>query len=159
MEDGRTRISHNRGAIMRTAISWIASDALLQDGSGIILRFLRRHQRRRAVRLFSRNSSSVTQDHPMQTRTRRSTASFRHPFLLAGLDDALPAGEYDVDEDEQVVEGLSWIAWHRVATFIHLPARRQGARSRQMVGIDHADLEAALELDRQRGEDFENETQ
>lgn len=94
----------------------------------------------------------------MQTRTRRSTASFRHPFFLAGLDDAQPAGEYDIDEDEQVVEGVSWIAWHRVATFIHLPAIRAGARSRQMVGIDHADLEAALELDRQRGEDSENDT-
>lgn len=95
----------------------------------------------------------------MQTRTRRSTASFRHPFFLAGLAEALPPGEYDIDEDEQVIEGLSWIAWHRVATFIHLPSSREGARTRQMVGIDHADLEAALELDRQRGGDSEHDTQ
>jgi hypothetical protein len=94
----------------------------------------------------------------MQTRTRRSTASFRHPFFLAGLADALPAGDYDIDEDEQVVEGLSWIAWHRVATFIYLPASGQGARSRQMVGIDHADLEAALERDRTRSQSCKDDT-
>jgi len=95
----------------------------------------------------------------MQTRTRRSTASFRHPFLLAGLSDPQPPGDYDVDEDEQVVEGLSWIAWHRVATFIHLPAGNEGARSRQMVEIDHADLEIALDLDRKRGTGSDNDTQ
>ena len=92
----------------------------------------------------------------MQTRTRRTTASFSHPFSLAGFADAQPAGDYDIDEDEEVIEGLSWIAWHRVATFIHLPAGREGARSRQMVGIDHADLEAALELDRRRSHGSDN---
>lgn len=87
----------------------------------------------------------------MQSRTRRSTAQFRHPFSLTGLDAALPPGEYDIDEDEEIVEGLSWIAWHRVATFIHLPAKTDGVLSRQMVGIDHAELEAALYLDKQDG--------
>lgn len=85
----------------------------------------------------------------MQTRTRRSTACFLNPFTLTGLDRVQPAGEYDIDEDEQSVEGMSWIAWQRVATIIHLPARREGARSQQMVEIDHAELEAALEQDRQ----------
>jgi hypothetical protein len=144
--------------MIREAIPEIANDVLLQDGSGIFLRFLRWHQRRRAVHLFPRNGSSATQDHPMQTRTRRSTASFRHPFFLAGLSDAQPAGEYDVDEDEQVVEGLSWIAWHRVATFIYLPATHDGARNRQMVKIDYADLETALELDSKRGNGSDNDT-
>jgi hypothetical protein len=91
------------------------------------------------------------QDNSMQTRTRQSTARFRHPFSLAGLDGTQPAGDYDIDEDEQSIEGMSWIAWHRVATFIHLPARQVRALSRQVLQIDHAILEAALDLDRQRG--------
>jgi hypothetical protein len=95
----------------------------------------------------------------MQTRTRHSTASFLHSFKLTGFDRAQPAGIYDIDEDEQSVEGMSWIAWHRVATFIHLPARREGAHSRQMVAIDRAELEAALELDRQHSIGFGNDTQ
>ncbi|MFZ2102349.1 MAG: hypothetical protein WAU86_17465 [Oricola sp.] len=94
----------------------------------------------------------------MQTRTLRTTACFRHPFSLTGLDDNQPAGEYDIDEDEQIVEGLSWIAWRRVATFIHLPARREGAGSRQMVGIDRAELDAALELDGQHRANSGNTT-
>lgn len=85
----------------------------------------------------------------MQARTRHSIVRFLNPFTLTGLDRMQPAGEYDIDEDEQSVEGMSWIAWHRVATTIHLPARQEGVRSRQMVKIDHAELEAALEQDRQ----------
>lgn len=85
----------------------------------------------------------------MQTRTRHSTARFLHSFELTGLGRAQPAGEYDIDEDEQSIEGMTWIAWERVATIIHLPAKREGARSQQMVEIDHDELEAALELDRE----------
>ena len=83
----------------------------------------------------------------MQSRTRRLTACFRHPFSLTGIQDAQPAGEYDVFIDEQIVEGVSWIVWRRTNTFINLPARREGVQAVQMVGIDHAELEAALELD------------
>lgn len=95
----------------------------------------------------------------MQTRTRQSTARFLHPFRLAGLDGAQPAGEYEIDEDEQSVEGISWVAWHRVATFIHLPAKQVSARSRQIIRIEHADLEAALNLDGQRHNRSPEETQ
>lgn len=82
----------------------------------------------------------------MQTRTRHSTARFLHSFEFTGIDRARPAGENEIDDDEQCIEG---IAWRRVATFMHLPAEHDGTRSRQMLKIDHAELKAALELDRQ----------
>jgi hypothetical protein len=91
----------------------------------------------------------------MQTRTRHSTVRFCHPFSLAGLPDALPAGEYDIAEDDQVVEGLSWTAWHRVATYIHLPAKHINARARQMMAVDQSDLDGALERDRKRSQESE----
>ena len=94
----------------------------------------------------------------MQTRTRRTTASFSHPFSLVGLADVHPAGDYDIVEDEEAVQGPSWTAWRRIATFIHLPAQGERAVTRQMVAINHADLEAALELDRKRSLETENVT-
>ena len=58
----------------------------------------------------------------MTTRTKRSIAHFAAPFRLHGLD-VQPAGDYDIDEDKEMIEGLSWLAYQRVATFIHIPAR------------------------------------
>lgn len=80
-------------------------------------------------------------------RTTRSIVRFSSPFLLHGFDGPQPAGEYYVDQDDELIEGISWLAYRRVATFIHLPAIRTGTMTRQIVQIDPADLEAALEKD------------
>lgn len=44
---------------------------------------------------------------------------------------------------------MSWLAWPRVATFIHLPARTVKSSTSQLVAIDYAELETALRLDRE----------
>ncbi|MEK1888590.1 MAG: hypothetical protein AAAB35_13690 [Phyllobacterium sp.] len=85
----------------------------------------------------------------MTARTRRSIAHFAAPFTLRGLDGIQPAGDYDIDEDEEVIEGLSWLAYQRVATFIHVPARRSGGRRMQLVAIDYTELEMALKKDQE----------
>ncbi|MEP9374959.1 hypothetical protein [Mesorhizobium sp. KR1-2] len=82
-------------------------------------------------------------------RTTRTTVRFSSPFLLYGFDAPQPAGEYIVDQDDELIEGISWVAYRRVATFIHLPAIRAGTMTRQIIQIDPADLEAALEKDRE----------
>jgi hypothetical protein len=86
----------------------------------------------------------------MHTRTRHSIVSFHYPFSLSGVDGVQPAGEYSIAEDDEIIEGLSWIAWQRTAAFIYLPLPKHGSSSQQMVPIDYAELNAALELDRER---------
>lgn len=87
----------------------------------------------------------------MSGRTTHSIAHFAVPFALGGVDGTLPAGDYDIDHDEELVDGLSWLAWRRVATFIHLPARSPATpTSSQLVAIDHAELEEALRQDREK---------
>ena len=62
----------------------------------------------------------------------------------------MPAGDYDIDHDEELIEGMSHIAWRRVATFIHLPARAvKNPPTRQLVAIDYLELETALKRDRE----------
>jgi hypothetical protein len=54
-------------------------------------------------------------------RTTRESITFDHPFSLAAVDKLQPAGTYAVDIDEELIEGLSFLAYRRVATN-HLPA-------------------------------------
>ncbi|SDP31429.1 hypothetical protein SAMN05428967_1576 [Phyllobacterium sp. YR620] len=79
----------------------------------------------------------------MNPRTKRLIAHFLEPFALRGLDGVQPPGEYDVDVDEEMIEGLSRLAYQRVATFIHVPARGMKAHRTQLVAIDYDELEMA----------------
>jgi hypothetical protein len=80
----------------------------------------------------------------MITRTSRTTVVFRHPFRLAGVDRVLSPGNYPVVTDEELIEGLSFPVYRRVATMILAPS---GASSLEMVTIDPFDLAAAQERD------------
>ena len=58
----------------------------------------------------------------MTVRTTRTTISFLRPFKLRDLDDIQPADDYLLDTDEELIEGLSRLAYRRVATLLHLPS-------------------------------------
>jgi hypothetical protein len=81
----------------------------------------------------------------MTVRTTRTTVTFRRPFSLQGVDCVLPAGDYRVLTDEALIEGLSFLAYRRVATLIFPLAIRRDAAG--MFTIDPHDLAAALERD------------
>ncbi|WP_309083146.1 hypothetical protein [Chelativorans sp.] len=83
----------------------------------------------------------------MPIRTTRSIVRFSSEFVLSGLDAAQPAGEYEVEQDEELLEA-SITAYRRVATYIHLPAIAVPSLTRQMVSIDPDELEAAIAKDR-----------
>jgi hypothetical protein len=82
----------------------------------------------------------------MTTRTTRKTVTFRHPFTLEGVDQTLPAGEYQVITDEELIEELSFPVYRRTSTMMFVPAQSHG-NSIEMVTIDPRDLQAALERD------------
>ncbi len=82
----------------------------------------------------------------MQERTTRRIVHFAHPFELEGFD-AQPAGSYEVVVDEELIEGLSILAYRRVGTFIHLPAVGAATTTRQVVPVAADALDAALAKD------------
>lgn len=86
----------------------------------------------------------------MTSRTTQTVVRFSSTFLLPGFDAPQPAGDYLVDLDEEAIEGISRLAWRRAGAFIHLPAIAAKGSTQQMVPIDPADLDAALEKDRQQ---------
>jgi hypothetical protein len=73
-------------------------------------------------------------------RTRREVLVFDHPFSLSALDEVQPAGSYTVAIDEELIEGLSFLAYRRVATTIYLPLPQGGAGSVQAVSVDPNEL-------------------
>ena len=83
----------------------------------------------------------------MTVRTSQSTVTFVRPFSLSSLDEAQQAGTYTVQTHEELLPGLSFLAWRRTATLIFLPSRPGGAFVEQMVAIDPLELEAAQERD------------
>ena len=79
----------------------------------------------------------------MTVRTIRKTIAFRKPFYLKGEDRLLPPGDYDVVTDEELIEGLSFSAYHRISTVMFVPA--QSGSAIEMVTIDPLDLQAAID--------------
>ena len=83
----------------------------------------------------------------MITRTLSKIVVFTRPFLLKGVDRQLPAGDYKVVTDEELIEGLSFPVYRRVATMIFVPGQSSPTSSVEMVTIDPLDLQAALDRD------------
>jgi hypothetical protein len=79
----------------------------------------------------------------MLTRTTTRYVHFNGTFSLAGVDGVQTAGDYRVHEDEEQMEGLSWLAYRRIATLIEIT---HGPKTSLMT-IDPSDLQDALEND------------
>ncbi|MBR0645641.1 hypothetical protein [Plastoroseomonas hellenica] len=82
----------------------------------------------------------------MLSRTRRENVVFRHPFRLQGWVEEQPAGAYTVETEEALIEGLSFVAYRRVATTITRRATRSGTLM-QMIPVEPDILAAALAAD------------
>ena len=81
----------------------------------------------------------------MTTRTTTKTIKFHRPFWVKGVDHVLPPADYRVATEEELLEGLSFTAYHRVSTVIFVPAVSGSAV--EMVAIDPLDLQAAQDRD------------
>ena len=81
----------------------------------------------------------------MTLRSKRESVTFKHPFRIRGVDGVLPAGTYQVITDEELIEGLSFAAFRRVATMILVPGA--SAASMQMISIGSVDLADAQRID------------
>jgi hypothetical protein len=83
----------------------------------------------------------------MTMRSRRETITFKHPFLIKGIDRVLPPGSYEVVTDEEMIEGLSFAAFRRVATTITVPAAPPRTLTMERISISPDDLADAQRID------------
>lgn len=80
----------------------------------------------------------------MTVRTTRKTVTFASSFVLGDFDEVLPPGAYEVETDEELLEGLSFHAYRRTLTLLHLPGPRGLSR---VLTVDPNELDAALKRD------------
>jgi hypothetical protein len=83
----------------------------------------------------------------MTLRTTQTFVTFNRPFWLEKGAEPQSAGTYVVQTDEELIEGLSFLAYRRVATRISLPLKAAPKGSCQIIVIEPADLESALMRD------------
>lgn len=88
----------------------------------------------------------------MSTRTTETTVTFSRPFTLAAVEGVQPAGTYRLVTDEEQIPGLSFVAFRRMTTMLHLPADPPPGRpspgcTREVVNVDPAELAEALAAD------------
>ena len=83
----------------------------------------------------------------MSMRSRREVITFRHPFRIKGIDRVLPPGAYDVITDEEMIEGLSFASFRRVATMIMVPSVPPRGSTMEMFSIGSVDLSDAQRID------------
>lgn len=85
----------------------------------------------------------------MISRTTTSTVSFAHPFELDGFINELPAGDYELVVDEELIQSLSFVSYLRTATYLMIKEAKS-SHSIQMHRIDPEELELIVSLDQKR---------
>jgi len=85
----------------------------------------------------------------MFARVTESTVTFKREFTLTPFDRPQPAGTYLLVTDEEQIDGLSFLAFRRTATSLHLPAIAVSSHPREVFLVDPAELDAALMADGQ----------
>jgi hypothetical protein len=83
----------------------------------------------------------------MPERTTEKTVTFKHPFMLGSFDALQPAGTYRLVIDEEEILGLSFPAYRRTSTVLHVPAGSSASGAGQAFPVDVAELKTALEAD------------
>jgi hypothetical protein len=83
----------------------------------------------------------------MTARTTETTVTFKNKFNLSHLDGPQPAGTYRVVTVDEEIPGLTFIAFRRTYTMLHVPALAKGGGKTQVFTVDPEELEAALNAD------------
>ena len=89
----------------------------------------------------------------MTVRTSTKTVTFKRPFVLGDLDERLPPGDYTVETHEELVPGVSFLAYRRVSVVVHLPSPSGDSALMRAVTLHPRELDAALLRDAAPGDD------
>jgi hypothetical protein len=79
----------------------------------------------------------------MAIRSTRSQVTFTGPFELPEIDGVLPAGTYDIETDEEMIEAGQRTVFRRVATLLRVTS----GGTTQTYTIKPEQLDAALARD------------
>ncbi|WP_323776374.1 hypothetical protein [Leisingera sp.] len=84
----------------------------------------------------------------MNIRSSRTAVAFFNAFTLPGYPDSLPAGQYQVVAEEELIQGLSFEAYRRTATYLEIRNRGGQAGRTELRPVSESALKQALRRDR-----------
>ena len=87
----------------------------------------------------------------MTVRTTRKTVTFAQSFTLGNVDEVHAPGTYEVETDEELLQGLTFHAYRKTLTLIHLPAKSGHPGLMRTLTINPKELDAALQRDTASG--------
>ena len=70
--------------------------------------------------------------------------TFTRSFVIDGFSQALPAGDYVIETEEELIQGLSFPAYGRVSTTLHVDLLPGRPGQKEAWTIDPKNLDAAL---------------
>jgi len=87
----------------------------------------------------------------VKIRKSNKIVTFKKPFTLYGFKGTLPAGHYEVEIEEQWIEGLSFLAFKRKQVKLHLQVdpKHPGVQE-ALILSDPKELDAALRRDAEK---------
>jgi aconitase B len=83
----------------------------------------------------------------MTMRTTQRNVTFAHSFRLGVHGEELPAGRYLVEIEEELIQGMSFPAYQRTATMMHLLPNPLRPGVTEVAVVDHEQLQQALAED------------
>ena len=81
----------------------------------------------------------------MDIRSSRSTVVYSNAFSLLGYTGELPAGDYEVPVEEELLQGLSFEACRRTSTCLLVQGEGGHAGRTEMCATSESDLNEALD--------------
>lgn len=79
----------------------------------------------------------------MTMRWTRSTVTFLNPFTLPGFPESLPAGDYLLLVEEELIHELSFDAYRLKTTFLTVHGKKGSGRT-ELRAVSASDLQDAL---------------
>lgn len=83
----------------------------------------------------------------MLNRTRSETVILKHPFQIADLEPEQPAGEYVAETNEELLTGVSFIAYRRVSVVLYLKEKSKIGTTRQSIWLNPEKFDEILQED------------
>ena len=83
----------------------------------------------------------------MRVRSSSLRVTFLHPFSLAGIRSELPAGDYEVLVQEELLRGQGFETYQRIATHMTVPGCGDRVGWMELHTISESDLNKALRRD------------
>jgi len=80
----------------------------------------------------------------MANRIRVKTITFKKSFEIENYDGLLPESDYQVETEDEFLQGVSFVGYRRILTLLHLPPVSEAAKFGPTLKVDPNDLDAAF---------------